>query len=419
MKKILLLAVPALALLAACAKTEVTPQQSDPQQISFTPLNSKLSTRALIDGTSYTTYAPSFGSLAYYVPAGNWNDKMSDAETKLYIPLSEVSYDITAAVWTTAKPYYWPKSGSLTFFAYSPFLYQETATTPAAISVTPAATKDGIVITGYDVDAHQLTDLMVADVTKSKDKIANESNGGYTGVPIVFQHKLSQIVGIKLVTVKNNTATSTLEEHDYANTHDGTSGNEYEAGDVVFKLKNVSINKLNTVGTFTYAATNTTAPTSVWSAHATPKDAYVWYDYTSDATAFSPAEPEQFAGNTKFDLTYNNKHTANANAYLLVLPQPLTERTTGVTSPDKPYLHLEYQVLTYTDATSYATENVTEDVDLYLIHGGTAGASTTGIEIAQNKKITYTIQINLENRQIYWAPSVEDWDAQGFTYTIE
>lgn len=416
MKRFTFAALAALALLAACAKTEVTPQQSDPQQISFTPLNSKLSTRTLIDGTSYGISAPSFGSLAYYVPEGNWNTKMSDADTKLYIPLSEVSYDATATVWTTAKPYYWPKSGSLTFFAYSPFLYQETATSPAEISVTPAATKDGIVISGYDVDAHQLTDLMVADVTKSKDKTANETNGGYTGVPIVFQHKLSQIVGIKLVTVKNNTATSKLEEYDYANAHDGNTGKEYQAGDVVFKLKNVSINKLNTVGTFTYAATNTTAPTSVWSAHAAPKDAYVWYDYISDATSTAP---EQFAGNTKFDLTYNNKHTANANTYLLVLPQPLTERTAGATSPDKPYLHLEYQVLTYTDAISYATENVTEDVDLYLIHGGTAGSSTTGIEIAQNKKITYTIQINLENRQIYWAPSVVDWEDQGFTYTIE
>ena len=419
MKKILLLAVSALALLAACAKTEVTPQQSDPQQISFTPLNSKLSTRTLIDGTFYGTTAPSFGSLAYYVPEGNWNDKMSDAETKLYIPLSEVSYDGTASVWTTAKPYYWPKSGSLTFFAYSPFFYQETATSPAAISFTPATNKDGIVISNYDVDAHQLTDLMVADVTKSKDKTANESHGGYTGVPIVFQHKLSQIVGIKLVTVKNNTTTRTLEEYDYANAHDGTTGKEYQAGDVVFKLKNVSINKLNTVGTFTYAATNTNAPTSVWSAHATPKNAYVWYDYTSDATAGTSAEPEQFTGNTKFELTYNNKHTTNANAYLLVLPQPLTERTAGATTPDKPYLHLEYQVLTYTDATSYATENVIEDVDLYLIHGGIAGTPTTGIEIAQNKKITYTIQINLESRQIYWAPSVVDWEDKGFTYTIE
>ncbi len=416
MKRFTFAALAALALLAACAKTEVTPQQSDPQQISFTPLNSKLSTRTLIDGTSYGISAPSFGSLAYYVPEGNWNTKMSDTDTKLYIPLSEVSYDATATVWTTAKPYYWPKSGSLTFFAYSPFLYQETVTSPAEISVTPAATKDGIVISGYDVDAHQLTDLMVADVTKSKDKTANETNDGYTGVPIVFQHKLSQIVGIKLVTVKNNTATSQLEEYDYANAHDGTMGKEYQAGDVVFKLKNVSINKLNTVGTFTYAATSTTAPTSVWSAHATPKDAYVWYNYTSDATSTAP---EQFAGNTKFDLTYNNKHTANANTYLLVLPQPLTERTAGATPPDKPYLHLEYQVLTYTDAISYATENVTEDVDLYLIHGGIAGTSTTGIEIAQNKKITYTIQINLENRQIYWAPSVVDWEDQGFTYTIE
>ncbi len=412
MKKILLLAVPALALLAACSKTEVTPQQSDPQQIGFTPLNSKLSTRALIDGTTYTVTAPTFGSLAYYVPEGTWDAKSSDTNTKLYIPISEISYDATVSTWTTAKPYYWPKSGSLTFFAYSPYSYQETTASPTKIAVAAGTNNDGIVITDYDVDAHQLTDLMVADVTKSKDKTANESNGGYKEVPIVFQHKLAQIDSINLKTVKN--ISGVITPHDYANKHDGTSGKEYEAGDVVFKLKKVSINKLNTKGNYTYASTNTTAPTSIWSNHNTQKDAYVWYDYTSD----NAGTPEQFAGNTKFELSFNNERTANANPYVLVLPQPLTERTAAATL-DKPYLHLEYQVLTYTDATNYATENVTEDVDLYIIHGGTSGAATTGIEIAQNKKIIYHIYINLEERQIYWAPSVVDWETELHTYTIK
>ncbi len=410
MKRILLIAVPALALLAACTKNEVTPRQSDPQQISFTPLNSKLSTKALIDGTVYETSAPTFGSLAYYVPSGNWNSKMSDADTKLYIPTSEISYDGTNSVWTTAKPYYWPKSGSLTFFAYSPYNYQETGSATTPITVAAGTGNDGIVITGYDVDAHQDTDLMVADVTKSKDKTANEANGGYTGVPIVFQHKLAQIVGINLETVK--TTAGVLEVYDYANSHDGTSGNEYQAGDVVFKLKNVSVNLLNTVGKYTYSSTNTTTPSSVWSDQTTTKD-YVWYDYTSD----NSGNAEQFTDNKEFTLTFNNKHTTNANPYLLVLPQPLTERT-AATSLDKPYLHLEYQVLTYTDDANYATENVEENVDLYTIHGGIAGAATTGIEIAQNKKITYTIRINLETRQIYWAPSVEDWVDESHTYVI-
>ena len=421
MKKIVLIALPALALIASCSKTEVTPAQSDPQQIAFTPLNGKLSTRAMIDGTAYATSDPSFGSFAYYLASGDWNSAANAKNASLYVPTSEVKYSATATTWTTDTPYYWPKSGKVTFFAYSPYNYQETA--GGAIAVTKGADNDGLVIYNYDVDAHQLTDLMVADITKSKDKTANETNGGYKGVPIVFQHKLSQIVGINLETVK--TENNALVEHDYANKHDGTTGKEYAAGDVVFKLKNVSINMLNTKGHFSYSNTYDT-PVSSWSAQSAPKGAYVWYNYVSD----NSDAPEQFSGNTKFELTYNNKHTANANAYLLVLPQPLVEGTTTTTTTtsgdvttrnlDKPYLHLEYQVLTYTDANNYATENVTEDVDLYIIHGGTAGSATTGIEIAQNKKITYDIKINLENRQIYWAPSVVDWEAQkSFTYTIE
>ncbi len=413
MKKSVFAALAALAALAACTKNEVTPQQSAPQQVSFTPLNGKLSTKALIDGTSYATTDPTFGSLAYYVPNGNWNAKMSDTDTKLYIPTSEISYNSTNSVWTTAKPYYWPKSGSLTFFAYSPYNYQETGSATTPITVAAGTNNDGIVISSYNVDAHQDTDLMVADFTKSKDKTANEFNGGYTGVPIVFQHKLAQIVGINLETVKTN-ATGVLEVYDYANSHDGTSGNEYQAGDVVFKLKNVSVKQLNTTGKYTYSSTNTSFPSSVWSDHSTPKDSYVWYDYTSD----NSGNPEQFTDNKTFTLTFNNKHTSNANSYLLVLPQPLTERS-ATTTLDKPYLHLEYQVLTYTDATNYATENVEENVDLYIIHGGVSGSSTTGIEIAQNKKITYTIRINLETRQIYWAPSVVDWETESHTYVIK
>ena len=417
MKKIVLIALPALALIASCSKTEVTPVQSDPQQIAFTPLNGKLSTKAMINGTTYATNDPSFGSFAYYLASGNWDSAANAKKASLYVPTSEVKYNATATTWTTDTPYYWPKSGKVTFFAYSPYNYQEAA--GDAIAVTKGADNDGLVIYNYDVDAHQLTDLMVADVTKSKDQVKNidantgDNNSNYKGVPIIFQHKLSQIVGINLKTVKTNATTSALEEHDYANEHDGTTGKEYEAGDVVFKLKNVSINMLNTKGHFSYSNTYAT-PVSSWSGQSTPKDAYVWYNYVSD----NANAPEQFSGNTKFELTYNNNHDANANAYLLVLPQPLTERSAAATL-DKPYLHLEYQVLTYTDADHYATENVTEDVDLYIIHGGKAGAATTGIEIAQNKKITYNIQINLENRQIYWAPSVVDWEGQSFTYTIE
>ena len=422
MKKIVLIALPALALIASCSKTEVTPVQSDPQQIAFTPLNGKLSTRAMIDGTAYANTDPSFGSLAYYLEDGKkWNSDMASAS--LYVPISKISWD-GSTYWTTEKPYYWPKTGGVTFFAWSPYSYAEggdiTVKRPVDANDNNKELNDGIVIANYNVDVHQLTDLMVADVTKSKDQVKNidantgENKSNYKGVPIIFQHKLSQIEGINLKTVKTDATTSKLEEHDYANKH-----TTYEAGDVVFKLKNVSINLLNTVGTFTYAATNTATPTSVWSGQTTPKDTYVWYNYVSD----NSDAPEQFTNNTKFELTFKNKHTANANAYLLVLPQPLKANAantvyggTGNTATE-PYLHLEYQVLTYTDATNYATENVTENVDLYSIHNT---VTAPAIEIAQNKKITYNIQINLENRQIYWAPSVVDWEAQkSFTYTIE
>ena len=41
--------------------------------------------------------------------------------------------------------------------------------------------------------------------------------------------------------------------------------------------------------------------------------------------------------------------------------------------------------------------------------------------IAMNKKITYTIKIDLDNNgqtRIYWAPSVVDWEDEAYSTTI-
>ena len=395
MKKVLTAAILAVTTCAfiGCTKNEVRSISDNPQAVRFLPLNGKHSTKAMVPGTTYPADLP-FGTLAYYLPRGkNWNNDIANAT--LYIPISKVVNKSSAtggSAWEVeGKEYYWPKSGSLTFFAYSPFSYAE-AVGELPLAVERLSGNDGIQIVDYDVDAHQDTDFMVADI--AKDKKANEDQPGsslYNGVPIVFRHKLSQIVGINFLTVITNTTGTgpALVEHDYANSHSESAGT-LEAGDVVFKLKKVKVQNLYTVGSYVYSGTDVDPVTSDGWMHQANKKNYTWFD--------KEAAPEAFAGNTTFNLTYKTQDVTR-NDYLLVLPQPLI--TPGTTNPKTtdPLIHIEYQVLTY-NGTDFSTEDVSEDVYLYNIHGA----------IDMNKKITYNFKINLENRKIYWAPSVENWD---------
>lgn len=399
MKKVLTAAILAVTTCAfiGCTKNEVRSISDNPQAVRFLPLNGKHSTKVMVDDTTYPENLP-FGTLAYYLPSGNWDANMADAT--LYIPISKVenkSGVASGSVWEVdGKEYYWPKSGGLTFFAYSPFSYAEGGDLAVTAITSPA--NDGIQIVDYDVDAHQATDFMVADI--AKDKTANVVKPGsslYTGVPIVFRHKLSQIVGINFQTVINNTTGSgpALVEHDYANHHSETA-RDLEAGDIVFKLKKVVVKNLYTKGTYGYTDTKADPVTDHWMTLDEKKD-YTWFNKES--------APEAFDGNIKFNLTYKT-HDATRNAYLLVLPQPLITPGTTTLKTTDPLIHIEYQVLTY-NGTDFSTENVSENVYLYNIH-----ERANAIEM--NKKITYNFKINLADRKIYWAPSVADWE--GVTY---
>lgn len=386
MKKVLTAAILAVTTCAfvGCTKNEVRSISDNPQAVRFLPLNGKHSTKDMVDGNTYPKDLP-FGTLAYYLPSGNWNANMADAT--LYIPISKVVNKSGAAsgnAWEVeGKEYYWPKSGTLTFFAYSPFSYQEAG--EGDLNIKSLSGNDGIQIVDYDVDAHQDTDFMVADI--AKDKTANGSNGGYTCVPIVFRHKLSQIVGINFQTVITNTE-GNLVEHDYS--YGRSTNGPLQAGDVVFKLKKVEVRNLFTTGTYGYTTTNADPVTEHW-AHQANEKHYPWFD--------KETAPEAFADNTTFNLKYNTQYTSN-KPYLLVLPQPCNSTLTTTPAAVDPLIHIEYQVLTYSDATNCSTENVSEDVYLYNIHGA----------IDMNKKITYNFKINLADRKIYWAPSVEKWE---------
>ena len=370
-----------MAILAGCTRTEIRSIADEPQQITFRTVVGQQSTKALISGAHYPVDG-TFGSFAFF----NKQGETFPTGASLYMPNSEVkntTHANSGKVWTTDIPYYWPKQGSLTFFSYSPFTKLNGLTTCDAT--------DGIKITGWDVNANQDVDVMVADVKKNLTKATgNGANDNYTGVVTVFRHKLSQIVGFKFKTNKN-----------YA------SGLETSAqvGDKYFYSNKIAINNVKYKGTYKSTIDVDGTNLGSWTPETVTKD-YVWYE--KNAT-----DPEVFFGNTA------TVSPTSTSGYILVLPQDFTDPGTGPGS-DVENIEIKYTIRTYVkaysgNATDYTEEEVHVYAPLYSIHNMTTAGDT---KWHMNKKITYSFTVNLDDDQIYWAPSVEDWKTADFGFSI-
>lgn len=359
MKRSIFLALAACVALAACTKNEVKPVGVD-QEITFQAVVNKASTKAMIDGTVYKTDAPSFGTAAYYVASGS----TFPTGVKLYIPESEVKYNPTTYGWTTITPYYWPKNGALTFFSYSPY----TINTSVTIDET-----NGILISNYDVDAHQTEDVLVADVvteTSNNTAYVGEGSGPYqNGVSTVFRHKLAQIVDVTFKTDKNYKLTPVA------------------AGHKEFFINQVSIKSYKQTATYTSGNNVSSTHLGSWDTASVPIPEYVFFEEASSC-------------DTEFGSSATSAKSIS-NGYLLVLPQ--TFANTGDAE-----FEIKYTIRTYSSASAYSDDVVTVNIPLYDI-------LTSDHQIKMNKKYTFNFTVGLD--QIYWAPSVENWDSEPVNYS--
>ena len=352
------------------------------QEITFQAAVNKASTKAMIDGTTYNT-DNTFGTVAYREPASG-----SSTGTE-YIPLSEVKY--TDYYWSTAKAYYWPVQGSLSFMSYSPYKYQETDGTE--IPVTHEYNK--LTIANYNVAAHQETDLMVADIQKGQKANSTQSGTWQKGVPTIFHHKLSRVVAINFQTVNTEKPS---EVKDYANGNDGSESHKYQSGDQQYFINEVSFKDTYFEGTYEYNGTASTVSESWTNGSSSSVASTGWYKETSEN------ESGKFSKG-KIDTKSNQNGSLE---YLLVRPQTFTN--TG--SKDQA-LYIKYTVRTYykndvlaNTAGSYTDEVIKTTVPLYNIHS----------KWDMNKKITYTI--SLTKQRIYWDPSVVDWTQESPSVSI-
>ena len=295
-----------------------------------------------------------------------------------YIDKSIISYDNASNCWKNSDmTHYWPKQGSLTFFAASP----ETISNHISIS-----TENGLEISDYDVNSQKDIDIMVADI--AADKKANDTSIGNwkKGVSTIFRHKLAKVAGFEFNLHK-----------DYSNGHDGTSGNAYTSGDMVFIIKEIKINNIIQSGSFA-SGTN---PTSIgnWTADkSTTPCSYTWYSNGNGTQV-------------KYDSDTFTAIRGNLE-YIYILPQQLDKTTSNPDWNNTPNIEVKYVKRTYSRSwyypynTTYSDETITTHASLYDVFANG--------RILINRQITFRITINLDANLIYWAPDQKDWTTGEF-----
>lgn len=349
MKRIILLAASAMAILAGCVKNEVRVNAPD-KEITFQTVSTKAG------GAAFET-DKHFRSYAYFLEKGkNWDD--NHAEAKAYIDNALITYITPASgkgYWAAADTYYWPKQGSLTFFAWTDNTIHNPTSNPAPSVGTGAtvscAHDTGIKITDYSVKDNLNKDILVAEIAKNKKSNESTTSTWENGVPTVFRHALAK------VEFKVN------KKMDYPN--------------VKFRVKSITLNKVSTRGTFTQYQSNPNPENWGWNGWGIQEDLTV---FTGDKEVTATDDAGTF-----------DKLTPSATDYSIVLPQVLKDKI-------DPKLTIVYEIITSYTGTD-VTETVPDTKDLKDIYKN---------DWECNKK--YVLGITLGLNEIYWDPSVVDWE---------
>ena len=184
MKKILIFAA-AIAIMAACAKTQVVNEDSG--EIGVSPV-SYMSTKAgAVIGTDYPNNE-SFNVFACHTSGENGETFLTGSGTltpALYLDDYKFVNDGTNTTWHGNPAAYWPKTGSLYFAGYSPADITKVSAKYDFNRNAPKLTITDFEQGGYNNGTSSMHDLMWFDVT---------STSANTGNPAVaFKHALSYI----------------------------------------------------------------------------------------------------------------------------------------------------------------------------------------------------------------------------------
>ena len=361
MNKIIWISAAVLSV-AACAKNEVIHVNSgENQEITF---NVAPKTKADPKKEAFITENV-FASWAYYLPTGtDWDHKSADPKDetypKEYISGAEIAYrDKTTGskekVWKADKTYYWPKNGSLTFFAYS--LNKKNLDLARGDSWLGCDVSTGI-HGAIDLKANPNTDFLVADI--AEDKTSNVQTHFTNGVPTLFKHRLSSVVfAIK-------------------------TGENYP--DKKFQLTSITLHNLSHFAAYNQLATE---------------------PFLSGGSDKSYA-PEYTS--TIQDITYQsafiNVKRAENNIFIFI-PQTFAK---GSDANQNAYIEVKYTITTTVPVITNegpSTKKVVEEVTKNIFLNPATG--TPMFEKWEMGK-KYTINLTFTLDEILWDPAVQDWE---------
>lgn len=341
MKRTIILATAATAMLTGCVKTEVNPVAVPEQEISYqTVVGPK--TKAT---SSVLNPANKFVSYAFLLPAGkDWaNDKAEAVDYIKGVTISKVN-----DVWRDPNnQWFWPNQGTLTFFAWS--ANSSSAQKPSNVTCDKA---NGITVESYNASSdNKNVDFMVADIQMNQKQ--NKEVGDAKGVPTYFKHKMCQ--------VRYNIKT------DHAYTY-----SEFYINSVTFIniYQSAKYQQFNVAGEWIFDGFAKTSQT--YSSSSTNTVKLSNEQGYPDPTSWTPDGSDQF----------------------YFIPQTFSGDENGAK------LEIEYSIKTNLGVLTTETKTAT----LFLNDTNLFG--TTGWEA--NK--IYTINITLGLNQIFWAPTVEEWE---------
>lgn len=364
MNKIIWISAAVLSV-AACAKNEVIPVNfGENQEITF-----NVAPKTKVDDThGYKEFGKGnvFASWAYYLPTGkNWDANSNLAEE--YISGAEIAYREKTAgsaekVWKAGKTYYWPKNGSLTFFAYS--LNKDDLTLKGEHSEFTCDPVGGI--SGHiNMSDNSNADFLVAEI--AKDRTENVKTHFTEGVPTLFRHKLSKIV----FNVK-------------AGTYDRTS----------FKLKSIQFKNIGCYGVYNQEPET--------------------FSHGLQSVPYNPYYSESDEGQEQdITSTLTNVNESSVKNWIFV-PQRFEDETD--------IIEIIYIINTEVATDKFVTQTVTKTIKLNELfptkYDNSEPKKVIGGGWEMGKK--YTINLTFTLDEILWDPAVQDWDpvtapAAGYT----
>lgn len=345
MKKLLFFAAAASVALVACTKNEVA-------QLDHEITYQTVQTRA---ASAFST-SNHFFSYAYFLPKDKtWDTDYSSSDAKPYISNAEIKFG--ANNWKADDTYYWPKQGSLTFFAWS-----TNNANPAIAEGTVTCSKEkGIEVATYKLTSNRNVDFLVADIVKDAKANTTTVSTWEKGVPTIFKHALSSIA-FKVQTVISKT---------------DTLGKNYSTEGVTFTVKSIELQGVCTSAKYE----------QTWNSGSTASS----HKWSSLGTGDIPA----FYGSQVANATPEDLEIASATDYEIVIPQKFD----GLQN-----IKIVYDITTEFITGSPVTETVTEIKDLRTIYTS---------NWKPGKKYTLTIKLSMD--EILWAPTVEEWEVVSAT----